>query len=176
MKLSISFVLFLVSCVSSFASTWTFHACKDNYTSIRVVDTWDWIDVWHCQWDLAFDSNPSNTPDSGISFYDGSTFTEYSGYLDTLTVEAPQYSDVWWFGISGPYPDYSGTVGSMFPETRNSFPVPGEYWIDFYPDNCGFRVTTSKPSDFGKWSWNGSVNPSWIEPAPLKGKGRIKNR
>lgn len=45
-----------------------------------------------------------------------------------------------------------------------------DIWVDW--SNIPFsepRITTQKPEDFGKWAWDGSINPNYVEPVgPLK--------
>lgn len=85
---------------------------------------------------------------------------------NTLTIsEAPM--DVW---VEGAIPDYFGyeDYGAL---------QSGEYWFDIAPGGYAFRLSTAQPPDFGKWAWDGSINPSWVEPplAPvLSGKRLAK--
>lgn len=70
-------------------------------------------------------------------------------------------SSISWFIEDGP-PDYLGGDSIDGPT------VPGEYWVD-WSDHGTIRIETSKPSDFGKWLGDGSVNPHYVEPlAPWK--------
>lgn len=83
---------------------------------------------------------------------------------NTLTIsEAPM--DVW---VEGAIPDYLGY------EDYGALPS-GAYWFDISPSGYAFRISTILPSDFGKWAWDGSINPSWVEPplAPVQQGKRL---
>lgn len=41
-----------------------------------------------------------------------------------------------------------------------------DWWADW--DSVGARFSNSKPSDFGKYLWDGSINPNYAEPLVLK--------
>ena len=64
---------------------------------------------------------------------------------------------------------WSGGVYTVFPICE------GEYWIDFNPDGTA-RISTSQPTEWGKWAWDGSVNPSYVAPivSPSRGKKHRK--
>lgn len=177
----------LLFCISSNASTWTIHGFRDNYTGASIcgpllsctvppsINVAYWKDGDHLYEYMAYAhldyDNDLLYPDyaySGVSAYtnvcDGEYTTEFypvllsASWQFTISGDAT-FADFW---LYGPQPDYNG-------ESRGTLPLSGgEFWIDF--DSTGIaRVSTSEPSDFGKWAWDGSINPNYVEPiAPLK--------
>lgn len=123
-------------------------------------------------WDVAFPSEA----DSGVEVFtfngtDGYTkTTDINGWTDTMSFLADSTpEDASWY-LFGGYPDYGGEelgIGGNLPL------VGGEFWIDFGPFGVA-RVNTSQPSDFGKWAWDGSINPSWTAAKKGFAKGHNK--
>lgn len=155
------------------AATWTFHGVKDNYSyvnlwqpaggsGVAVQLQWDW------NWDQLFPSSA----DSGVQYINAGIGTHWTGYADTLTVDIDPSFQVTVIDVSGPAPGYNGLTEWLFPYNPPSGPQPGEYWIDFASDGTG-RISTSAPTDFGKWAWDGSINPNYV--APLNTKGHKKH-
>lgn len=173
-------------CLTASSQTWTFHAVKDNATWVSIYGPSGWMNqfgsgpysssLWaiFATWDLGWDvANPSSAY-SGLEVEtmqevatDVWTFvpvTNIVEWIDTWTVSAPAFGfpdgvqPMTASGIlSGPYPNYSG--GGTFDISL----LGGEWWIDF--DSVGtVRVSSSQPSDFGKWAWDGSINPDYIAP------------
>lgn len=150
------------------AATWTFHGTKDNYSYVylwqpaggsgaAVQLQWDW------NWDRLFPASA----DSGTQFITAAAGTDWTGYSDVLTVDIDPAFQVTVIDISGPATGYNGLTEWLFPYSPPSGPQPGEYWIDFASDGTG-RVSTSEPSDFGKWAWDGSINPNYVAPLAVK--------
>lgn len=193
-------MLMLVMAVQCIATTWTIHGCKDNLlqvsaysnyvtlsNGVRKISGYEWFSWawWDYYWDIAF----PEYADSGsecriIGFWSYRILHSNYAYSDVQVIcvgeghpDAPIVSlteDVWceaW--ISGPYPDYAGGLYVIIPVEG------GEFWIDFDETGNG-RLSTYCSSDFGKWAWDGSINPSWVEPplAPVertkRGKGHNK--
>jgi len=199
MRILSSLIIF-VSCVALNAATITIHRARDNALyltmcgpelicdvgpingfSIGLTGIGDGNDhsvtynsgYWDFGWDAA---NPNDTFSGKWSYTNicaGSYVTDYTtvGWHEALTFDSNQRRVV--CSISGPYPNYSGGSGDGFTEIVMPF-TGTEYWIDFSPDGSA-RVSTTQPGDFGKWAWDGSVNPNYVEPlAPAKkahGKG-----
>lgn len=158
----------------SLADTWTFHAVNTVNPVVTVTQDggWEMHQGWYLinyqygvdqyvdptvfadKWTWEEQDWIGNDPDTGFNIWN-TTFGEISGA--TLSITNQPY-DFW---VEGPIPDYPGYAdyGSI---------SSGEYWIDVAPGGGDFRLSTTQPSDFGKWAWDGSVNPSWI--APRKGK------
>lgn len=193
MKAILIWILSAFSGLVAQAQTWTVHAVKDNYTDAYVVGPLGFypdgfvIITW-C-YDLAFDwdwdrLNPENAY-SGVyptvwvgGENDGSyvTTTSILGWSSSFTVEDLPIEGVTLdtsrmnicVTITGPAPDYFGgwqTVNIY--GTQNG----GEWWLDFGSDGI-IRTLTYQPDDFGKWAWDGSINPSWVEPLAKKGHGK----
>lgn len=168
--------LFILISAFSFqvnAALWTFHGCKDNWSAVRLRQaswpdptTHEYFIYWDHTWDLMY----PELADSGSTYRDANqNLLSYvqEGYLDTYSLDIPSDYYVFMADVYGPAPDYSGNGN----ELSSSFAWPGEYWIDF--DATGSpRVSMTQPSDFGKWAWDGSVNPSWFEPLAKKGHGK----
>lgn len=157
-------VLIACACLVSNAATFTFHACKDNWTEISVLygDSWDTafayqIGYWDYGYDLAFPSKAYSGLEGEIN---------QIGYSDTISFSSDYPAcevDVW---LCGGYPDYgNGQINFDLPRFEGGVDLinGGEVWIDFGPDGIG-RIELVKPADFGKWAWDGSINPSWVEP------------
>jgi hypothetical protein len=179
-------LLALVFCSCSVsASTWTVHNWKDNFLSLSWRTEWTQLScggtstfgsgyIAGATWDFAFDQEYPEWASSGygssaLQCDGGYAGIRVDGYSDSYTVSIPVgtfdgpvisgggtdvvSSSCW---LTGGYPDWAG--GGSF-----SLLTPGEYWIDFAPDTA-IRISTTQPADFGKWAWDGSVNPSWVEP------------
>lgn len=180
----LSFILLLVSTFISQASTWTFHGCKDNYTDFIFWQSSAQADQFWARWDWNWDQAFPNAFDSGISV---NGYINPSGYSETLAFDPPGGVFLYGLNISSPYSDSPGayfdgsqTLGCVF-DFSTMTPQPfdlaeGEYWLD-YDGSGNLRLSTAQPSDFGKWAWDGSINPSWVEPLTAKkhhGKGHGK--
>lgn len=169
------------------AATWTIHSFKDNAPTA----TWSSSsEYWMVFWDLAFDLAQPDSPDSGFyqAFVGGSDGLNLisGGYQDTWTINIPDDSWLVRVDMYGPYPDYNGWDGHLYwpgghawngqiipPSSTSNSPIPGEYWIDY--DSTGVaRMSTAQPSDFGKWAWDGSINPSWVAAKKGYAKGHYR--
>lgn len=168
------------------SATWTFHGTACNPAQVKLSDSAEhWMIQWDHDWDAAFPGDA----DSGVyhAFSGFGWDSTVIGYSDDYTVTI---SDSAWLArvvIYGPFPDYSPEDGHLYwpggtawngeiipPATSVSSPPPGEYWIDWSPSGVA-RLSTSKPSDFGKWNRDGSTSSCWVEPltaAPSPGKGK----
>lgn len=141
---------------------WTLHGCKDNYLQVRWIADQNPPFYWGgtMDFDWTWDQLYPDQSDSGIQTWDLSGSTSWTGYSDALSLDVPDLARCWNAYQSGSGPNYDGwNDWSLYWETM----VAGEYWIDFAPDGA-VRISTTSPSDFGKWAWDGSVNPSWVEP------------
>lgn len=100
----------------------------------------------------------------GIFVADGNTIALTGDWLPGWdgTWQCPT-CNVW---VGGPPPDFMGGGES-------SIGIGAEYWIDFASDGTA-RIATTQPSDFGKWAWDGSINPSWIALKKGFAKGHNK--
>lgn len=182
MKKHIYILFALLISLSCFSQTWTVHAVKENCTALYFRGmplqsggyTWyQWYGTMQFDWD--WDQIYPQYSDSGVEIFtfngtDGyNKTTDFNGWSETMTFSAPsEAEDASWY-LFGGAPDYGGeewNLGGSLSLTG------GEFWIDFGPASIA-RVSESKPSDFGKWSWDGSINPSWVEPAG-KGRGHVK--
>lgn len=185
--MAIALIAAFLTAINVGAATWTVHGTKENWMSF-VVRHWNNPNqelriIWNF-YQFPYEQ-ASGLYDSTYSDIDGSLigYTETLAYQDSWTVNAPDGSiaicELLWGG--GP-DDYSGWWDYPFgrPSTfGNWIQYPGEFWIDF--DSTGTpRLSTSKPSDFGKWLWDGSFNPNYIDPlsvVPQKSKrGRGHNK
>jgi len=195
MKSIITLVIALFG-ISLNAATFTFHAVKENWTEISVnceplacnpVRGYQSyvIGYWDFGWDTAFpaDAYSGLTGEDVDCAGNFTTSVNSPGYQDTLTFTASdpvQEVDVW---ISGPYPNYpNGQLNfdlQRQPEGGVDLVSGGEAWIDFGPGGIG-RIELSQPVDFGKWLWDGSINPSYVEPPalapPKNGKAKGHNK
>jgi len=149
-KLTIA--LFLTLALSAQAVTWTIHAWRDNLT-----------------YAVAYDSTHSQETGQMV-FYEG-TVPSASGDTIVLTIDAVESvfdescgcinpgASLFYIRISGPAPR-TKNVQYAFSQGYEEILPPGEYWVDF--DSNGIaRLSTVQPADFGKWSYNGKVNPSY---------------
>lgn len=176
MKACLTLFCWLFSVCISFAVTWTFHGTKDNYSIVYILSGlgpgpgYDPLGVM--QWDWNYDQEFPQWADSGLATTrDAQGNYIWSGYSDSLTLTTPDKTAwVSEIDLSGPADNYSGRV-SIWSNPVESIVPPGEYWLDF--DSTGtIRLSTTQPSDFGKWAWDGSLNPSWVEPLAVHGKGK----
>jgi hypothetical protein len=155
-------ILLVLACsiltVTANAATWTFHTWQDNFTDVTLGETFSGI-PWHyadLQSDPSFDSAFPESPYSGVYWWDWSFDSSPAATVYTITTP-----DDWWitsFYVAQGYPGYNG---SWVGEQRPTLPA-GEYWVDFASDGS-YRVSATEPDDFGKWAWDGSINPSWVE-------------
>lgn len=103
-----------------------------------------------------------------VTYTNGLILSVSSDWITTEIAYNPDYgtsSYLFWF-IEGGAPDFLGGSSAVAPS------VAGEYWIDF--DTTGsIRISNSQPLDFGKWTWDGSINPNYV--LPLKTKGHKKH-
>lgn len=151
--------------VNGFCETWVFHGCKDNYSEALFYEDISNGSMYALRWDWNYDQEYPTWADSGISF----NWENASGYNDTLTFECPSGYILYGIAVSAPWPDYNN--GQLFGYQWDyqlhkpaQYNIPsGEYWVDFASDGTG-RLSITQPADFGKWAWDGSINPSWIEP------------
>lgn len=161
-------VLFL-SGIMSHAATWTFHGVKDNYSAVVIQNA---NPVVFASWEFVGDFYEPQYACSGAQFWNGSSWSDPTGYSDTISFSVSDECRMTCWVVSGPYPDYEGWYLWSVPFWSEGM-TPGEYWIDFALDGTA-RINTTQPSDFGKWAWDGTINPSWVEPVSLKGKGHTK--
>lgn len=174
MKAIIALILTTV-CVH--CQTWTFHSAETVNPVVTVTSdgTWNAVPGWYVinyQYGVNDYGNPVSfqnqwlwqeqilqfwTPTGGV--WD-TTFYYLTG--NTLTINQPPV-DVW---VEGAIPDYFGysDYGAL---------ATGEYWFDISPAGYDFRLSTTQPTDFGKWLWDGSINPNYVSPlAPKKHHGK----
>lgn len=171
MKKTVSIFALIALCACSWAATWTIHGSKDNWLLFQVGHESDYPQSWEwAQWDFWNDQQYPEFADSGFFWsqrHEDQTvnYTNLLGWRESFTLEAQNPV------VIGPVTfasgDYSGYV-ELNPEL---FSTPDEYWIDFAADGT-VRISTIQPYDFGKWAWDGSVNPSWVEPLAKKGHGK----
>lgn len=191
-----SIILFLSIVVSLTcrAEMLTVHGAIDNYLMVAVsgpklpcnpyVSYWigsadpasSWY--WGATWSWPYDQTSPPIIDSGeyfiindCSFGEGNLpyyTNQQFGWTESHSIEiTPDVRQCEW-NLADPMGGYFMWIGDLFPS------MTGEYWVDFNPD-CTGRVSTVKPTDFGKWAWDGSINPSWVEPVSLKVKGHKKH-
>lgn len=176
-------------CVASYAQTWTIHVVKENATYVGVYGDIFYVPGPGCAvgyfstfrsfacMDYYYDAAYPEYAYSGIQedrFQTngcGYSTTTYPGYTDTIILTATNTVTLANTCISQGYPDYNNEQCADLPLSG------GEFWIDFSPLGM-VRVSNSPPSDFGKWLWDGSINPNYIEPlSPIwnkRGKGHRK--
>lgn len=179
--------------IAAHAATWTIHGAKDNYLQVTLVgpvlncesapisEVRYWGDPDHTRgwmsfgyWDYANDVAYPPGYSGALNYTNqcGDYYTwgySQSEWQETLMFEGD--ADIVIYSLWGPFPDYNGTD-----QSGNLSLLGGEFWIDF--DSFGIvRVSVSEWPDFGKWAWDGSINPSWVEPLAGKkqhGKGHGK--
>lgn len=160
-----SFILFC-STLLGLCQTWTFHFFQDNCTSAVIYGTpteqgsWSWTGSAFL--DFGWDSAEPESAYSGweIAVWNGTGYVVESSDLNTTgKYSFDSFGSIYnaWCSISGPYPDYSN-----FQELYLNTIAGGEFWIDFSSDGI-LRSSSVLPDDFGKWAWDGSINPSWVE-------------
>lgn len=162
------------------ASQWIVHGFRDNFLDVGIWGgqfqvTEYWVDLY---WDYAWDIAVPSSADSGL--YKSQNWSGVTiGYQDTWTVDmpGPDAGFVLWAWISGGYPDYGGGLDLRYPppDFNEVRMTPGEYWFDFAQNGVG-RITIgpNPPTDFGKWAWDGSINPSWVAAKKGYAKGHNK--
>lgn len=170
MKHLIQLIILSACLIEAPAATWTIHNWRDNYLDIGLVGgTYQQTEIWReIFWDWGNDETFPNQAYSGVYDITSSPIVVLeSGYQDswTLTIDGP-YALLAWAWISGGFPTYGAGMDFRYPPPDYIEAVypPGEYWLDFSDDGLG-RIATTQPPDFGKWAWDGSINPSWVEPA-----------
>ena len=176
------------------AQTWTLHTFKDNSTWIVVNGPMGWFcdggginnpgpygTMWSATGDFEF-NNPSwtwfhlfqNTCTTGQQvlidsavYVDDFVFSEPSGgVIDPAGGQiVPRLN----FDIGGP--NWEGAVSTPAADY-----TAGEYWFDF--DQFGnARASSTQPSDFGKWAWDGTINPNYTGPlVAIKKRGKGHNK
>lgn len=172
-----TWIAVFLSCISCHAGTWILHGFSDNFLECSwQQDAFNGSPVLaYAEWDLAFDQAFPQWSDSGVSYDDATTWT---GYSDVLTVTVPDGVILSTVTIGLGYPYYSSPgVDGRFLFWNGDQPqiltFPGEYWIDIPAGGFGIRVSLFAPSDFGKWAWDGSINPNYVSPlAPKKHHGK----
>ena len=156
------------------AATWTLHGFKDNFMYVKIVGTdfnptgiWQYEIVWDWGYDQVF---PLNT-DSGLATWDGPNATYAGPYQDVWSISTDL--EMAELTLSGGYPGYAGGatiqtwLGGILPIALQTI---SEAWIDF--DSVGnIRASNTQPSDFGKWAWDGSINPHYVGPLTTKHHG-----
>lgn len=152
------------------AATWTFHTFEGEYFrcvwSQQNGDTYFYQSLEWSQYDYGgwygFKQITQQLPDG--------TWTNISTDIIETTGTWSTDLPVYYAYNTGPGPNYD------YPNGWFDVSIPAEYWIDF--DSTGSaRASTVRPVDFGKYLWDGSINPSWVEPVSAKkqhGKGRNK--
>lgn len=149
----------------SIAATWTFHFWKDNYGFVDVMGgnstkevfvEWDFGDAGYDGGVYVWESPDWSLPKETLGF-----FGDYSFSLDDET---------FWGSvtINGPAPSFNGGGSPLV-----LYIGGGEFWIDFSSDGAP-RISETQPADFGKWAWDGSINPSWVAAKKGYAKGHNK--
>lgn len=168
MKSLLTIAIATFAAISISAATWTFHACKDNYAFVDIGGG-------------SAVGQPSTSEcfiewDYGDAGYDGGVFFAFGplwnweiislGFNETQTVTLDDISTWGSVSVNGPTPDFNGGGSPVI-----LYVGGGEFWIDFAP-NGTVRINISEPSDFGKWAWDGSINPNWVEPLSVVEHGK----
>lgn len=155
------------------AATWTFHAFQDNFYVVKLAPAYvPGSPTTLVEIDLDFGADLAGFQTSGIFWwgYNGDTTIEVTANTPAVVEDVPGDWRIRFLIVAQGFPDYNGTWSQVArPELS-----PGEYWLDFSIDGS-YRVSATSPADFGKWAWDGSVNPSWVEPltaAPSPGRGK----
>lgn len=147
---------------------WTFHGFRDNYSAVTWTDFAQPTTYLCMSWDWGWDQTGLGPIDSGTrTLVIGVSDSGFTGYSDALTLDIPDAFVFLTCMVTSGYPDYNGNWDNV------AFPTaPGEYWLDM--DSTGTpRLSSSQPSDFGKWAWDGSINPNYAELLS-RGKGHTK--
>lgn len=153
MKIILSIVLALTSVISQ-AATWTFHASRDNYCYVDVMGNDFTREVW-IEWDIV--------NGGGVWVWeapDWNTVEHSTGFNETYTFDLAD--ETFWgsMAISSLPPNYDGWQSPPI-----LFLGGGEFWIDF--DSAGVaRISTTLPTDLGKWAWDG-INQSQLRRAAI---------
>lgn len=161
-------LLSVLVCFTVQAATWTFHGCKDNYSAVTWIQASP-LQFYTMSWDWTWDQTGLGDIDSGTRFLVSGGFDSgYSGYSESLTLDIPDGYEFLTLMVTGPYPDYNGDQSNL------DFPtIPGEYWLDFASDGTR-RLSTTAPTDFGKWAWDGALNPNYVAPLVIHGRSHKK--
>lgn len=155
-------------------AAWTFHGAKDNWLGVvfyGVDPVTDNPTEYVNNWDWTYDQLYPSTPDSGFWTFDYVTevYTPPSGvWSEIWTFSPPNGVALYSIDLSGPANDYLGDVYWLHPVINE-----GEYWVDFDSGGQG-RISIIQLADFGKWAWNGSINPSWTAAKKGFAKGHNK--
>lgn len=173
MKRLFSAIIIAISLFQAYSSNWTFHGFKDNYSAVTWTDFGQSSITYLCMsWDWGWDQTGLGPIDSGtrtlINGPGGVVDSGFTGYADVLTLDVPDGFVFITCSVTSGYPDYNGNSDNV------TFPsAPGEYWLDM--DSAGQpRLSTTQPPDFGKWAWDGSINPSWTAAKKGFAKGHNK--
>lgn len=163
----------MVFAIASQSETWTIHGARDNYLWVQFHKAWENPYIWeYAYWDYGFDQAYPEWADSGFYVWWDGNVTNTVEWRESWTYDLPDRAAPDDFVLGSPGPDYLST--QIY--SASFLSAPGEYWIDFAPDGSA-RISTTQPADFGKWAWDGSINPSWVEPLTAKkqhGKGHGK--
>lgn len=165
MKKLIFLLVITLSVLSIHAETWTIHGFRDNAAGVQFMTSDRHSSGVAFEWDWTWDQIYPDSTDSGLYIITSDVWQRQSEYQDTITAEVPYDQTCYMIWISGPAPDYNWGQYEFYPNLGAS----GEYWFDFNSDGT-MRWANSEPSDFGKWAWDGTINPSWVEPLVVKGK------
>lgn len=156
MKTIILFCFLLVSS-SAICAEYILHAAQ----GVGLIDV-NW-DSWH--WEVTYGvDNGAWAGEADAWFMCDDNGPNYVQQGATCTAFVPD-------GLQGEF--WGWSYAPEFLQTLTSRTVPpdgGEFWLDFDPE--GPRVSPTQPADFGKWAWDGSVNPSWVEPLAKKSHGK----
>lgn len=159
-------ILTIFLALSAYSATWIIHAAKDNTTVAQ-----------------AYDSTHSQETGEMVYYTAVWDFKGTGVYQETQIIDIDAEVSVWdencgcinpgaamfYIQISGPYKQYKNRQYAFVHTGGPNMLFPGEYWVDYAAGGIP-RVLTSRPSDFGKWAWNGKVNPSYLSILSRKHK------
>lgn len=158
-----------MSAICAFASTWTFHGFQGNQVAIIITDNLSDPysgTMFGFYWD-------KGDPDGEGGIYprypSGWADPIVTGYHDVLSLDTQLGFCIWTVDISGPWPDFNGLNSVTSPGICDG----GEFWIDFSASGT-VRISATQPVDFGKWAWDGLINPSWVAAKKGFAKGHNK--
>ena len=156
-------ILVLLFISNAWADQWTFHGFRDNYSAVTWTDFGQPTTYLCMSWDWGWDQTGLGPVDSGTrTLVSGVSDSGFTGYSDVLTLDVPAGFVFLTCTVTSGYPDYNGNPNNV------TFPtIAGEYWLDM--DSTGNpRISSSQPSDFGKWAWDGSINPDYVAPLLIR--------
>jgi len=179
-----TFLAILISVFAAFQSeaSWVIHGALGTNPGIgfsRVAASADHIEL--IQFEYGVDPSFSFNADEwcvsfglSYSFYSSGAVLSLDDSWGTVEIPySPNYgtsSAVYW-SIEDGAPIFNGNSIQIAPA------IPGEYWIDW--SSLGvIRITAGAtgPPDFGKYLSDGSINPNYVEPLALRGKGHAKKK